>query len=416
MTNKHLQPMACMLAVSCITPAAHAQSGQPEAPGADMAFASIPNAQNWTNGQAVDGILAYSLADVACNIGTQPLDWFVGPNPRHPVMAQNMYRLLDGRFEQIGQSWLKHGFCAIQQDFCQTCAPACGGCCSQLGVGCSDPYSASRNGQWSNLGPRHEINAHLGTNLGNHAFAEGNTTIRGRIQVHVSDLKDPGATYYAEGHYVAQDDAQAGDMTNDNNNASWRAFDFNEFFSVVFSGDTHREEIAMFAWKEANPHVTITHVDVPNEGRFTLGYRVSGNGDGTWHYEYALHNLSSDRSAGSFTVPVGPGAVPQNIGFHDVDYHSGEVYSLTDWTVAHGDQTLAWATETYQQNENANALRWGTLYNFRFDTATPPQQGGVEIGLFKPGTPNAITVEALAQVEQLRSLNGPEDSAMAVLG
>ena len=62
----------------------------------------------------------------------------------HPVIAQNLYRIMDGRIEQIGMSWLKHGFCALQQNACNTCTGNGNG--SALGTGCSDPYGSSLNG------------------------------------------------------------------------------------------------------------------------------------------------------------------------------------------------------------------------------------------------------------------------------
>ena len=37
-----------------------------------------------------------------------------------------------------------------------------------------------------------------------------------------------------------------------------------------------------------------------------------------------------------------------------------------------------WSTQTYDQNENANALRWGTMYNFWFDADAPPVAEGEE--------------------------------------
>ncbi|MGA1490154.1 MAG: hypothetical protein ACO4B3_14275, partial [Planctomycetota bacterium] len=106
-------------------------------------------------GQAGDHY-AYAIGTTSCNIGTEVLLWEAATTA-HPVIAQNMYRLRDGRFEQVGMSWLKHGFSALFDDIC--------GCnCvnpfdSQiLGVGCSDPYSSGLNGNQTGLGPRSEVN------------------------------------------------------------------------------------------------------------------------------------------------------------------------------------------------------------------------------------------------------------------
>jgi hypothetical protein len=59
-------------------------------------------------------------------------------------------------------------------------------------------------------------------------------------------------------------------------------------------------------------------------------------------------------------------------------------------------------TQTYQQNQNANALRWGTLYNFRFTANTPPVSGNVDVGLFRPpavGQPESIQIATLVPDE-----------------
>jgi hypothetical protein len=47
----------------------------------------------------------------------------------------------DERFEQIGQSQVKHAFTALTQNLCSLGCNGVGG--SRLGSGCSDPYSAS---------------------------------------------------------------------------------------------------------------------------------------------------------------------------------------------------------------------------------------------------------------------------------
>ena len=46
---------------------------------------------------------------------------------------------------------------------------------------------------------------------------------------------------------------------------------------------------------------------------------------------------------------------------------------------------LTWSTETFAQNPNANAIRFGTMYNFRFDSNRPPQTANATIGFFKTG-------------------------------
>jgi hypothetical protein len=76
---------------------------------------------------------------------------------------------------------------------------------------------------------------------------------------------------------------------------------------------------------------------------------------------------------------------PGSIGFHDVPYHSGEPYSGTDWTSVRNTSNVEWTTQTFGVNPNANALRWSTTYNFRFDANIAPVSGDVQIGLFRSG-------------------------------
>ena len=86
----------------------------------------------------------------SCNMGTVDLDWFSlgsGSND-HPVIPQNLYRMSGGatndeRFEQIGQSNVKHAFTALTENICNLGCNGVGG--QHLGSGCSDPYVASLN-------------------------------------------------------------------------------------------------------------------------------------------------------------------------------------------------------------------------------------------------------------------------------
>ena len=328
-------------------------------------------------------------------MGNQNLLWISSTN-EHPVIGQTMYRLQtmpDGstRFEQIGQSWLKHGFTALTGNICDCGCNGDGG--AVLGVGCSDPYSCGLNGSQSNLGPKFEVNAFTGYFEYPH-FADGQTgnDIYKRLQVKISDL-DPnqngGGMYFVEGHYISPDDAAAG---NQNNNASYRrATITNGSWNADVADQTVRERAVIRAWGDNVAGVVTADVQVPGDGVVIVGAEVTDLGGGMWHYEYAIQNMNSHRSVQSVTIPVGDCNDVSNIGFHDVDYHSGEPYDLTDWTVTCSGGAIVWRTTTFATDPNANALRWGTTYNFRFDAAIAPSSAALTMSLFRPGTPSSVT-------------------------
>ena len=78
--------------------------------GPDVIVGALPNVSKYGT---VSGISAYALGTTSCNIGDEVLAWYdTGANSnQHPVIAQNLYRIKDGRIEMVGMSWLKHGFC-----------------------------------------------------------------------------------------------------------------------------------------------------------------------------------------------------------------------------------------------------------------------------------------------------------------
>ncbi|MCA9321889.1 MAG: hypothetical protein KDB53_14195, partial [Planctomycetes bacterium] len=160
-------------------------------------------------------------------------------------------------------------------------------------------------------------------------------------------------------------------------------------YNLALNGPTMQQQPAIFGWKALDPGVRLKRIDVPAEGRFWLGVRASDNGDGTWDWNLALQNLNSHVSARSFSFTAPPGATLSNLGFHDVAYHSGEPWSGTDWTASVSSNTVTWQTQTFAQDPNANALRWGTTYSFRFTTDVAPTTlaSSGSIGLFRP-TPN----------------------------
>ncbi len=342
------------------------------------------------------GKIAYSIGTTSCNAGNVNLNW-VANGLNHPVIGQNIYRIKDGRFDQIGMSWLKHGFCALQMTVCGSCQPAGAGCPQALGPGCSDPYSSSLNGSQSGLGPKSEVNANTGVYQWPYGSGSGFGVLFKRIQVLHDDLNpalNAGALYVGEGHYVARDDALAG---NQNNNASYRMITVGNAvgssYNLVWNGGTVREAPAIQAWQDNDPNVDLIPVADPDGGRFWAGVNVVDNGDGTWTYNYAIHNLNSERSGGSLTVPIPSGVTVTNMGFHDVDYHSGEPFDPTDWTMSASAGKVKWTSpESFAQNVNSNALRWGSTYTFWFTADTAPVMGSTTLGLFKTMTGESISI------------------------
>lgn len=346
-------------------------------------------------GPAQNGISAYGIGTTSCNVGDEILLWQSG-NPNHPVIAQNIYRLVDGRFSQVGIGWLKHGFLALSGNLCCTCMGPGG---AQLSPGCSDPYSASLNASQSLLGPRFEVNAATGAFPYPFTSPAITSSIDRRCQVADADLNpalNVGARYFAEGHYVANDDAAAG---NKNNNASYREIRFfqsGDGYNATTVGPTVRENAAIYAWAANDPNASVVTVDVPGDGRFDVGYAVTSNDDGTWHYEYAIHNMSSDRSAQALSIPIPAGITVTGAGFHDVSYHSGEPFDGSDWTFNSTSGFATWSTVPFSVNPNANALRWGTLYNFWFDADAAPSEDDGSITLFKSAAPRGVGTVTVA--------------------
>jgi hypothetical protein len=324
-------------------------------------------------------------------MGSAGVGWHDNTN-QHPVIGGELYRFKvvagAGRFEQVGLSWLKHGFFAESENLCCTCAPTDG---TTLGVGCSDPYTADRNGTQGLLGPRYQVNAHTGFFTYPPPNPSGGNT--GRLQVDVGDLEtsSPGGTrYFGNSQYIAPDDATSG---NGNNNCSYREITVTgsgSAWTFVFSGTTQREIPAIGAWPNCESGVTVNNVQIPSEGLLMLGFKVTPLGGGQFHYEYALYNMNSDDSVRSFSVPIGAGVTITNLGFHDVTYRGGDGvggvnFDGTDWPPSVTGAAVSWSTSTFVQNANANAVRWGTTYNFRFDADGPPTAGDATLGLFKSG-------------------------------
>jgi len=383
-------------------------------PGPDVVVGDVYGlAQFGSSGSQV----GLALGTVSCNYGEENLNWLALPNNDHPVIPQNLYRMSgggsnDARFEQISGSNVKHAFTALTQNLCALGCNGVGG--SRLGSGCSDPYSASLN-SGPNLGSRAWINPFTGAYpRGDSATSPNDHTghshngISHRMLTEMADLdtsQNSGATYWAEGQYItpheyAWCDANPGEC-NMYNNVSYRQYTVIGTTSFTFSaaGSTVRGKPAIDAWTGATA-VTI-EPDPGNDGIGVVAYKVTSIGPGMWHYEYAIYNQNIDRAIQSFNVPIGVGVSLSNIGFHAPPQQPGWAkdgtvgdagFSSAPWTQTLGASSMMWSSETFVQNPNANAIRWGTMYNFRFDSDAPPQAVNATLGFFKTGSPMMVQI------------------------
>ena len=406
-TRRALLAVCCIAALAALLAVGGGSAAQTEAAvGPDVTVFSFTDIGN--NGSA-NGFTAYSLGTRSCNRGDVPLNWCdqssgcaAGAGTEdHPVIAQNLYRLKNGRFQQIGMSWLKHGFLSTNS-FTAGCTGATGQSCqsppagsNQLGIGCTDPYGSSLNGSRP-LGRRSQVDGTTGVFPFPPSSPSGPYAVYDqRIKVASTDV-DPasnaGALYWVEGQYVASDDASAG---NSLNNASYQRVTVGSSasFPLSMTGTFFEKQPAIFAWLAQDPTVALVNVDVPGSivQRFHVARKVTSLGGGLWHYEFAIHNHNSDRSARSFSVQFPVTANFTNIGFLDIEHHSGEPYAVDDWVASSAGGLVSWSTDTFDTNSNANALRFATMFNFWFDADQPPTSDDIHtIGLFKPGTPSSV--------------------------
>ena len=379
-----------------VLPWSSAQEGRTTGP--DLIVADLSGVRRWGSS---GGVTAYSVGTTVCNRGSTAASWVLN-TAAHPIVPQHMYRLKDGRFEQIGLSWCTHTFYPLNGTFCSgDCQP---GGKSALGPECSDVHSTSVNGLQPNMAPRYQVNAATGVFPYPWSSPPGAIPpiIGRRLQVNNTDLEpttNVGAIYFVEGQYVTADETAAG---NGKNNVShrrvyiWRDIGTPPVYEVgLLPGyATERRRPALLAWQDVDPMVAIVTLDIPSDGRMLLASRATALGGGWYHYEYALYNMNSDRAAAGFAVPLPGGVSVTNVGFHDVHDHSNSPVSTAEWPGGVLGSAVAWSTSLYTVDPYANAVRWGTTYNFRFDADAPPGTVSATIGLFKPGTPSSVTMAA----------------------
>ena len=215
------------------------------------------------------------------------------------------------------------------------------------------------------------------------------------------------ARFYMDAFYLHPQDYEAGNQLN---NASYRRFNIGSLsssgYQLSMTGSTRLGLPAIFAWEENSSSVEIQAIDLPGDGRIFVADDVIDNGDGTWNYEYAIYNLTSELAVNAFSVDMASGVTVLDREFHDAPSHSGEPYKTYNWAPNIGSGYLGWKTTEHSVDENANAIRWGTMYNFTIVADAPPTEGSAELETFTDNGTISVSVRVPAGSGNPYDING----------
>lgn len=343
------------------------------------------------SGSYPNGVAGLSMSTTSCNPGDVEALWQAPMDEDHPVIAMQFYRETDGLLQQIGTSWVKHGFYALSSNECGYGCSGTDG--TRLGVGCSDTYGTGNNGDRYWLGPRDEINPYEGTWTCNGSFFSGyqpDCTRREsgsgwgptahRLEVQDADLAMPG-TFYYEGYYVvAGDENKSNNISHRRATADWTGgnWDMDEVGSEVFTP-------VIMQWGDQQ-----SMSSAADDGMVITAVKVDDLGGGDYRYNYAVFNRDSDRQIREFKVPVG-GASVTDLYYHDSDFDDGN-----DWAGVVDGGFATWSTDDHGTDPDANAIEFGYMVNFSFTANVAPVSSEAQLGLFKPGVGDLITADVMA--------------------
>ena len=391
-------------------------------PGPDVTLCELYDfgSTQRVNGGAWNGVAsAVRVGTTSWNVGSAQLLWEQMPDPDHPKITMNIYRLMDGRFENIANHWVKHGYFALSD---QQCSDAALGLCqgtngTRLGLACTDTYSPSLNATTALLGPRYEVNPWSGTwSFSGSVFDIGGPSaylgVR-QLQVHDNDVSlvgNPGARYFAEGFYCTGDDICV------YNSAAYKELFITAYQPdgrPIFVGESDRDtpphqSFAMLAaWDKA----TLTEIaeqmpvieNVSPDGRAVVGAHVTDLGGGLWRYDYTVMNIDMDRQIDQFWVDLPAGVTASNLYFHAPMLHE-EIYTYHNGGMSWGPprdndpwvgvieaDKVRWSTDAHDPGTSSNPIGWATAYSFGFTADTAPTTGTMGVTAYKPGAAGPIT-------------------------
>ncbi|MCB9878184.1 MAG: hypothetical protein H6835_11350 [Planctomycetes bacterium] len=394
-----------LLALAALASGLAAQSNT--VPGLDGHLEILDNITYWGRRGAAypGGQVGLSMRNTMCNPGSVSIPWYAAMQSDHPKFGFLITRLVGDRMEQVNEwSYCKHAFTSASTS--GACGPCNGIGGTNMGVTCSDTYSAGNNASQYWLGPPEEINPWLGTwnpvgsyfdqgdpAVGSPANMDGNRSltngqvsafddVKNRVTVLEQDLITPGATYFYAIQLIHAGEA----VDNRWDNIKYRGFTptwTGSSWNVANSGVGETFGSVLEAW----PGATVNSGGNGNDdGRFFVGCKVTPLGGNLFHYEYAVHNVDNHRAGATFRVPIDASATASNFTFRDIDQDL-----LNEWTMARVGNEIVFSAPA------GNPLEWNTIYNFGFDADYPPGNSYVTLDEARIG-PGNLSVDVVALV------------------
>jgi hypothetical protein len=405
-----LSPRWC-IAPSLLALASMSAAQANSVPGLDVRLVSMRDLAVFGRlGTFPDGVNGIAIETTICNEGTVEVPWFEAMNAHHPFIGFLIAGVRDGRLVQLSnRSYIKHGFFALNGRNCGVpCIPPTGGNIGEhLGIGCSDTYATSNNGDSFYLGPPEELDPWLGVwqrrcslfdrgfpDVGSpdncdgrrsltHQAAAALGPVETRVQVSDAELLAGGKLCF-QSHYVIEgmpESARDDSLGSRAFSANWNGTRW------VFAPTSPLLEGSILQqWPDAT---VSSNTDGTRDGRVYAAVKVSGPVEGFYRYEYALHNRDHARGVGSLRIPLCFGARVRALGFRDIDQDSGN-----DWKVRVSKDEIEFATAD-------SPLAWNSIFNFWFESDAAPgandlgllpfAAGPEEIGFFVPSqAPTAL--------------------------
>ena len=156
-------------------------------------------------------------------------------------------------------------------------------------------------------------------------------------------------------------------------------------WSIALSGEDHVGEPVLKAWSEINPSVRLAENRPLGDGTILTAVLVSPVTKGWYQYEYAIQNVNAHRGVREVEIGIPLGGTVLEMGFHDIEYHSGAGIESIDWEMSKELDRIRWSTYSHEDNSAGNAIRWGTTYNFWFVSNVPPSDGVITLQPFRNG-------------------------------